>query len=51
MSEDIRRLAEAGIRSRHPEYSDRRVMEALADVVLGPELAKAARHLPDAPTR
>ena len=45
MSEDIRRLAEAGIRSRHPKYSDQRVMEALTDVLLGPGLAEAARHL------
>jgi hypothetical protein len=44
MSEDIRRLAEAGIRNRHPEYSDQRVMEALTDMLLGPELAEAARH-------
>ena len=44
MSDDVRRLAEAGIRSRHPEYSDQRVMEALSDVLLGPELAEAARH-------
>jgi hypothetical protein len=44
MSEDIRLLAEAGIRSRHPEFSDQRVMEALSDVLLGPELAEAARH-------
>ena len=44
MSDEIRALAEAGIRSRHPELTELEVREALADVMLGPELASAARR-------
>lgn len=40
MSHEIRVLAEAGIRGRHPTYSDAQVADALAQILLGPELAK-----------
>jgi hypothetical protein len=39
MSDEIRFLAEAGIRDRHPDFSDRQVADALAQILLGPELA------------
>jgi hypothetical protein len=39
MSDEIRRLAEAGIRDRHPSYSDTQIGNALAHILLGPELA------------
>lgn len=51
MSDEIRALAEAGIRSRHPDLSDEEVREALADVMLGPELASAARRARRLPSR
>lgn len=40
MSDEIRVLAEAGIRDRHPTYTDAQVADALAQILLGPELAK-----------
>lgn len=43
MSDDVRSLAEAGIRSRHPELSDGEVRSALAALLLGRELAGAVR--------
>jgi hypothetical protein len=39
MSDEIRRLAKAGIRDRHPTYSDAQVAAVLAEILLGPELA------------
>jgi len=51
MSDEVRELAKAGIRSRHPEYSDRRLSAALEDLLLGEELATAARRTRLAPTR
>jgi hypothetical protein len=43
MSTDVRSLARAGIRARHPELaSDEDVDTALARILLGPELARAA---------
>ena len=39
MSDEIRVLAEAGIRDRHPTYSDAQVADALAKILLGRELA------------
>ena len=37
MSGEVRSLAAAGIRRRHPEYSLQDVDAALAEVLLGPE--------------
>jgi hypothetical protein len=44
MSEEVRALAEAGIRARHPALSDREVQDALEELLLGSELAAAARR-------
>ena len=44
MSAEIRTLAEAGVRSRHPEYGPDEVRAAVADILLGPDLAAAARR-------
>jgi hypothetical protein len=38
LCEMTRRMAEAGIRSRHPNYDDARVRFALARLLLGDEL-------------
>lgn len=51
MSDEIRQLAIAGIRSRHPEYSDQQVGDALEDLLLGRDLATAARRTRLAPSR
>lgn len=40
MSDEIRVLAEAGIRDRHPSYTEAQVADALAQILLGPELAE-----------
>ena len=40
MSDDARSVSEAGIRHRHPEWSDREIQRALLVLLLGPELAK-----------
>jgi len=42
MSDEARRLSEAGIRTRHPSYSDDEVRHALNRLVLGDELFQAA---------
>jgi hypothetical protein len=39
MSDEVRALAEAGIRDRHPESTDAQVAYMLAEILLGPELA------------
>jgi hypothetical protein len=44
MSDQIRAIAESGIRARHPELSDREVRDAVADLLLGRELADRARR-------
>ena len=44
MSEEVRALAEAGIRSRHPEYGRVEVRSALAEILLGAELAGRVHH-------
>jgi hypothetical protein len=51
MSDELREIARAGIRSRHPEYGERQVRDALEDLLLGEELATAARRARLAPTR
>ena len=38
LSEDVRAIAMAGIRARHPEYSDREIWFALQRLLLGDEL-------------
>lgn len=38
MSEAARELTRAGIRARHPEYSDLEVEQALRRLILGDEL-------------
>ncbi len=43
MTEDVRRLAVAGIRDRHPEYSPQEVDAAFAEMMLGPVTARTAR--------
>lgn len=40
MSDEMRILAEAGIRDRHPTYTDAEVADALAVILLSPELAR-----------
>lgn len=44
MSDEIRSITEAGIRSRHPEYADDEVRAALVAIVVG--RADAARMRP-----
>lgn len=40
MSDEIRALTKAGIRDRHPEFTDAQLADALAEIMLGPELAE-----------
>lgn len=49
LSEGVRELSRAGIRSRHPEYSDEDVELAMRRVLLGEELFQAV--WPNAPLR
>jgi hypothetical protein len=42
LSDDIRALAEAGIRSRHPEFAPEEVGAAMAEILLGLDLARKA---------
>jgi hypothetical protein len=44
MSAEVRSLAESGIRQRHPEYSAEERQAALAEILLGRELAAASRR-------
>ena len=39
MSDEIRILAEDGIRDRYPAYTDAQVANGLVEILLGPELA------------
>jgi hypothetical protein len=41
MSEDARKIALSGIRSRHPDYDDERALRALFRLVLGEEVVRA----------
>jgi hypothetical protein len=43
MSDEIRALAESGIRHRHPDYTDDEVQAALVVILLGREAAARAR--------
>ncbi|MCA9544952.1 MAG: hypothetical protein KC613_11200 [Myxococcales bacterium] len=47
MSEDAREISRAGIRARHPDYSEAQVELALRRVLLGDALFRAV--WPDAP--
>jgi len=51
MSDEIRSIAESGIRGRHPEWSDDEVREALVVILLGRDDALRARagRVSDAP--
>jgi len=44
MSDGLRRLVEAGVRSRHPDDAESWVQAAVAEALLGPELAAALRR-------
>jgi hypothetical protein len=44
LSDEGRALAEAGIRSRHPEFGPAEIRAALAEILLGPELAARVRR-------
>ena len=44
MSETARAFSEAGIRHRHPEWSDDQVQDALMDLLLGAQLADDVRR-------
>lgn len=41
LNETVRRLAMAGIRARHPDYSDAQVQQANARLVLGDAVVRA----------
>ena len=43
MSDAARALSEAGIRHRHPDWDEGQVKDALLELLLGSELAKAVR--------
>ena len=42
LSDMVRQAAEAGIRRRHPEYDDERVVRALARLLHGDDLVRCA---------
>jgi hypothetical protein len=44
LSETARAISEAGIRYRHPNWTDAQVRDALMDLLLGPRLASEARR-------
>jgi hypothetical protein len=50
MSDEIRAVAESGIRQRHPDYSDDEIREALVVILLGRREAMRgrARRMPAA---
>lgn len=43
MSSEVRALTVSGIRHRHPEYSAEEIQAALAEILLGRELAATSR--------
>lgn len=51
MSDELREIAKAGIRSRHPEYTEQQVRERLEDLLLGEQLAARARRTRLTPSR
>jgi hypothetical protein len=40
MSDEARAVSEAGVRHRHPEWTELQVQHALLELLLGPELAR-----------
>lgn len=50
MSDALRRLVEAGVRSRRPDASESQVQVAITDALLGPELAADLRRRQGEPT-
>jgi len=40
MSDDARSISEAGVRHRHPEWSDSKVHRALLELMVGADLAR-----------
>ena len=44
MSAAARDLTEAGVRHRHPDWSDEQVRDALLELLLGEQLADAVRR-------
>jgi hypothetical protein len=46
MSAEVRALARAGVRHRHPEYSPQELDAAVAEILLGHELAGARPRRP-----
>jgi hypothetical protein len=42
MSESLREICAAGVRSRHPEYTDEEVRHEVIRLTLGPELFRKA---------
>jgi len=51
MSDDLREIARAGIRSRHPGWTPEQVQEDLEELMLGKELARMARQARRVPAR
>jgi hypothetical protein len=51
MSEELREVAKAGIRARHPGFTDRQVREELEVLLLGRDLGTVVRRARLAPTR
>jgi len=43
MSDSARALTEAGIRHRHPDWTDMQVLDAMLERLLGAELARTVR--------
>jgi hypothetical protein len=44
LGDAARSVSEAGIRHRHPDWTDQQVRDALVDLRLGEELARAVRR-------
>jgi hypothetical protein len=44
MTEHVREIARAGVRARHPDWTLSQVEDAVAELLLGTELARTARE-------
>lgn len=51
MSDEVREIAIAGIRARHPDWTAKHVQEELEELTLGVELARTARRARSVPAR
>jgi hypothetical protein len=51
MSGQVRQIALAGLRSRHPEWTPAQIQESLEELMLGSDLARTARQARIAPAR